>query len=64
MTLKKQRRMCGLSQKALAERSGILYSRITFAETGRRMLTKEELRRYREVLRERLREISRKVVAV
>jgi transcriptional regulator with XRE-family HTH domain len=56
--LKQRRRMLGLSQFDLAKRTGILYSRITFFETGRRRLTKDEIGRIERVLSQRMKQIA------
>jgi transcriptional regulator with XRE-family HTH domain len=56
--IKQLRRMLGLTQSDIASRAGILYSRITFAETNRRKLTKDEMHRIRRVLRRRIRELT------
>jgi transcriptional regulator with XRE-family HTH domain len=56
--LKQRRRMLGLTQFDVAKRAGILYSRITFAESGRRKLTKEEIGRIERVLAKRAEQIT------
>jgi transcriptional regulator with XRE-family HTH domain len=56
--LKQRRRMLGLTQFDIAKQAGILYSRITFAESGRRRLTKEEINRIQKVLVKRAQQIA------
>lgn len=53
----RRRKMCGLTQHALAEATGIAVSRIVFAETGRLDLEPTEIETIRNVLRQRARKV-------
>ena len=56
-TLKKNRRMVGLSQHELAKRTGIRVGRIAFAETGRRTLTATEIEKIQAAIARRAAEV-------
>jgi predicted transcriptional regulator len=58
MSLKQKRRMVGLSQHELARLTAIPFSRICWAETGRRKLTSAEVQRIKEALARRAEEIA------
>ena len=61
MTLKKQRRMVGLTQLELARLAEISYSRLTFFESRRLRLTSEERRRIRVVFAKRAEQVAQTV---
>jgi DNA-binding XRE family transcriptional regulator len=52
-----QRKMLGLTQFEMAKAADVLYSRLVFAETGRRHLTAAELSRIKTVLHRRMKEL-------
>jgi len=56
--LARQRRMMGLSQHELARLTAIPFSRICWAESGRRKLTYEEVQRIKSVLAQRVEQIA------
>jgi hypothetical protein len=55
---KKNRKKVGMTQFELSVATGIPNARITFAETGRTRLTKEELAKIKEAIRKRAKEIA------
>jgi transcriptional regulator with XRE-family HTH domain len=59
--LKKQRRMCGLTQHQVSRLTGIPFSRLCYAESDRIRLTAEEMQRIKAVLTQR---VEKLVVAV
>jgi predicted transcriptional regulator len=63
-TLSKRRKLCGLTQHALAEQSGVNVQRITFAETGRIALDDSELNRIRVALKQRAQKVFDSVAGV
>lgn len=56
--LKQQRKLCGMTQWAIAKEADVLYSRIVYAETGRRPLRQDEIHRIKNVLSRRARQIA------
>jgi predicted transcriptional regulator len=52
-TIAKRRRELGMTQHNLADASGVLFSRIKYAETGRLILEPHEIERLRDALRRR-----------
>jgi predicted transcriptional regulator len=54
----KNRKKVGMTQFELSIESGIPISRITFAETGRIKLSKDELTKIKGAIRKRAKEIS------
>jgi len=54
----KNRKLVGMTQFELSIASGIPISRITFAETGRLRLSKDELAKIKGAIRKRAKEIS------
>jgi DNA-binding XRE family transcriptional regulator len=61
--LRKQRRMVGLSQFALAKLTGIAPGRIVFAETGRVTLKPEEIERIKFALARRAEQVNAALAA-
>jgi predicted transcriptional regulator len=61
--LKRQRRMLGLTQVDAARATGIPLWRITFAETGRVRLTREEIHKIKAALARRAQEVAAAVAA-
>ena len=61
--LARKRRDVGMTQHALAEKSGIPFSRIVYAETGRIILEPTEVDRIRAVLRQRGKQVAAAVGA-
>jgi transcriptional regulator with XRE-family HTH domain len=61
--LKRQRRMLGLTQHALARKANIPPGRISWAETGRAKLTPDEVERVKQVLSRRAQEVAQAVSA-
>lgn len=62
-TIAKRRRMCGLTQHALADAARMPVSRIVFIETGRTDPAPSELDAIRAALRQRLKEVNKEVRA-
>jgi transcriptional regulator with XRE-family HTH domain len=63
-TISKRRKMVGLTQHSLAMDSGVNVQRITAAETGRTILTDDELLRIRKTLRQRAQKVFDSVAHV
>jgi predicted transcriptional regulator len=61
--LARKRRDVGMTQHALAEKTGIPFSRIVYHETGRIILDATELDKIRAVLRQRGRQVAAQVGA-
>lgn len=58
MSLKKQRRACGLSQHQCARLASVAVSRLSYAESGRTRLTADEIQRIRQVLTKRVEKLA------
>ncbi len=59
----RNRKLVGWTQFDLARATGIPTGRITFAETGRTTLTKDEIAKVKSAIRKRAKEVASTILA-